>query len=290
MRKRILSVFILVFLFYGFSYSQNYVSIKGITIDSASNKPIEYVNIGIFKKNIGTVSNEKGLFEIQIPKEYSKDSILFSCIGYQTKKVYIPNLVKSNKTKVLLQPKDIKLPEVNISSNKLTRQIVGNKTTSESIGLAISYALGYGSEIGTRIKLPDKSVMINNFNFNIYYDRPDSALFRLKIYSYKKGIDTLLINKNIFFTVRNHYTGIYKLDLRKYHIVVNNDIFVSIECLKEYTHGYNSHIKNDNKFYDRIIISAKLLGSKSFIKEVSQGEWIKPEMGKSPAFWLDVLY
>ena len=290
MKKRILSVFILVFLFNGITYSQNQVSIKGITIDGVSNKPIKYVNIGIFKKNIGTVSNEKGIFEINIPSEYSKDSLLFSCIGYQTKKVYIPNLLKSNMDKVLLQPKVIKLAEVKISSNKLTRRIVGNKTTSESIGLVISHVLGYGSEIGTRIKLPDKPVKINDFNFHISYDRPDSALFRLKIYSYKKGIGGLLINKNIFFTVRNHYKGVYKLDLRKYHIVVRNDIFVSIECLKEYTHGYNHHVKNDKNFYDRIIISGKLFGSKSFVKEVSQGKWVKPEMAKSPAFWLDVLY
>jgi len=283
MKKFILSVFIFVFLFNGITYSQNYVSIKGVTIDRVSSKPIKYVNIGIFKKNIGTVSNEKGVFEIKIPNEYSKDSLLFSCIGYQTKKVYIPNLLKSNMDKVLLQPKVIKLAEVKISSNKLTRRIVGNKTTSESIGLVISHVLGYGSEIGTRIKLPDKPVKIDDFNFHISYDRPDSTLFRLKIGS-------LLINKNIFFTVRNHYKGVYKLDLRKYHIVVKNDIFVSIECLKEYTHGYNHHIKNDKNFYDRIIISGKLFGSKSFVKEVSQGKWVKPEMAKSPAFWLDVLY
>ena len=277
-------------MFYNISYSQDSIKINGETIDSINENPVKYVNIGIFKKNIGTVSNDKGVFEINIPNEYSNDSILFSCIGYQTIKIYIPELLKNDLAKILLTPKTIKLSEVKVVSKRLTQKVVGNKTSSESVGLAISQAMGYGSEIGTVIKLPNEPTLIKDFNFHIYFNRPDSSLFRLKIYSYNKGIDTLLINENIVFRIKNHYTGDYKIDLLKYHIVAQKKVFVSIECLQEYTHGYDSTKKNDKRFYDRIIISAKLFGSKSFVREVSQGKWEKPEMSKSPAFWLNISY
>ena len=289
MRTKFLLILILI-LSFKISFSQSSYTIAGVVVDSTNKKPLEYVNIGIFQKNIGTVSNNEGTFEIVIPFKHKHDSLLFSSIGYKTKRVFIPDLLNRDTNKVFLKPKRINLDEVKIISKKYTQKVKGNKTSNESIGLAISQSLGYGSEIGTLIKLPDKEVLLKDFNFHIYFNRPDSALFRLKIYSYNNGIDTLLVNENIIFMIKNHYTGDYKKDLLKYHIVVNKDIFVSIECLKEYTHGYDRKVNNDKFFYDRIIISAKLLGSKSFVREVSQGKWIKPEMSKSPGFWLNVLY
>lgn len=251
MTKQTFSTVIFILLFYGLSYSQNSLSIKGRIFDSRSNKPIEYVNIGIFQKNIGTVSNSEGVFEIKIPGKYLNDSLTFSSIGYKTKRVYISDLENDKMINILLVPKTIRLSEVKIISNKLTQKIKGNKAEG-NIGLAISESMGYGSEIGTLIKLPNKSVILKDFNFHINYNRPDSAKFRLKIYSYNKSIDTLITNKNIIFTIKNHYTGNYKINLRKYNIVVQNDIFVSIECLAEYTNGYDPAKKDDNYFYDRL--------------------------------------
>lgn len=56
--------------------------ITGVVKNQNTKNPIEYVSIGIKGKNVGTVSTEKGNFEMNIGNEFMGDSLLFSCIGY----------------------------------------------------------------------------------------------------------------------------------------------------------------------------------------------------------------
>ena len=58
-------------------------------MDSASRQPIEFVNIGIVGKNIGTVSNSNGEFSIDLDVELDHDSLLFSSHWLQTRLVKI---------------------------------------------------------------------------------------------------------------------------------------------------------------------------------------------------------
>ena len=51
------------FLFLNFTFSQ--ITINGI-VKSETNTPLQYVNIGIKNKNVGTISDEKGNFSITI--------------------------------------------------------------------------------------------------------------------------------------------------------------------------------------------------------------------------------
>lgn len=59
------------------------LEIKGKIIDKNTQKPIEYANIGILGKSIGTISNSDGKFILKIPPEYINDTIGISCIGYK---------------------------------------------------------------------------------------------------------------------------------------------------------------------------------------------------------------
>lgn len=61
MKKELSIVFILISIIVS---SQDY-KIKGLIVDSETEKTIEYVNIGISNKGVGTVSNENGLFSLK---------------------------------------------------------------------------------------------------------------------------------------------------------------------------------------------------------------------------------
>jgi len=74
-----------------FSYSQE-KKIKGVIIDN-SNTPIMYANIGVLNKPLGTVSNEKGKFSLNIYKNYIQDTLKVSCLGYKSKEL----LIKTSK-------------------------------------------------------------------------------------------------------------------------------------------------------------------------------------------------
>jgi hypothetical protein len=47
---------------------QNVKHLNGIVVDNSNNNTIEYVSIGIIGKDIGTISNENGSFQLLIPE------------------------------------------------------------------------------------------------------------------------------------------------------------------------------------------------------------------------------
>jgi hypothetical protein len=66
--------------------------ITGVVINSGNNQPIEFVNIGIAGKNVGTVSDVNGRFTLSVDPEFYDDTLLFSVIGYDSQLVKISDL------------------------------------------------------------------------------------------------------------------------------------------------------------------------------------------------------
>jgi len=285
--KNILTIIILG-LFFSVT-AQESISLRGTILDNKTQRPIEYVNVGIFEKNIGTVSNDSGNFILNIPTSKIKDSITFSRIGYYTRKFKINEILKNNTSKIFLKRKTIQLAEVKVLSPKLKVKTKGNKTTSHKIVLGICSA-SLGKETGALIRLPDKEVFIKNFNFNIVFNNPDSAKFRLNIYSYDHKIEENILKKNIYFTIRKKVIGNFRIDLSKYNIVVHGNVFISVELVELYSKSINPKKVNDKYFYDRINISGTITGSKSFYRKISLGKWEKIGYNFSPGFWLTVAY
>jgi hypothetical protein len=55
----------------------------GRIIEENNPEPISYVNVGIARQGVGTVSDEIGYYSIEIDDRFAKDSIVFSCIGFK---------------------------------------------------------------------------------------------------------------------------------------------------------------------------------------------------------------
>ena len=97
------------------AYSQE-KNISGKVSNFESNEPLAYVNIRVKNKTVGTVSNNNGLFKLLLnDKVSSKDTVVFSYIGFKTKRYLISQLNKI-KEPILLQPKSMELDEVVVSS------------------------------------------------------------------------------------------------------------------------------------------------------------------------------
>src|SRR5687768_4215069 len=80
-------------------------SIKTVK-DSLTNKPVPYVNIWVENEMTGTTSGENG--EFHFSKSPSDKIIIFSSIGYKTKKA----LYEDDLTTFYLTPNVIQLKEV----------------------------------------------------------------------------------------------------------------------------------------------------------------------------------
>ncbi len=92
------TAFILVIFitFYKISFSESF---SGKITDSKTLKSLPFVNIGIKGTYNGTTTNSNGEFSINLPSNPKYRTLVFSCIGYESKEY----IVKSGETNISLQ-------------------------------------------------------------------------------------------------------------------------------------------------------------------------------------------
>jgi hypothetical protein len=69
---------IILFIFPIIAFAQTYSG----NVLNEKKEPLEYVNIGVIGKDIGTVSDVNGHYNINVGPEFDNDSIRFSYTGY----------------------------------------------------------------------------------------------------------------------------------------------------------------------------------------------------------------
>lgn len=90
------------------------VVFKGIVTDAEKKFKIAYVSISVKGRNLGTISNTDGEFELKIPEMMLGDSILISCLGYQQITKAVASVQKEPE-QILLKPVSIQLREVKVT-------------------------------------------------------------------------------------------------------------------------------------------------------------------------------
>ncbi|PJB13573.1 MAG: hypothetical protein CO119_00940 [Flavobacteriales bacterium CG_4_9_14_3_um_filter_40_17] len=110
-------ILIVTLLWTVISFGQNQ-KISGVIIDSGTDKPIDNVNVLNLSRVIGTISNEKGEFEIFAQ---TNDTLYFSFLGYKPIKVRVTNdWLRFQGTKIALTQTAFALEEVSVTSSRLT--------------------------------------------------------------------------------------------------------------------------------------------------------------------------
>ena len=246
-------------------YAQNLI--EGQIIDSKSKQPLAWVNIGLAGKSIGTVSDDEGNFKMEINDKYNQDTVRISMIGYKErlfKLMDFRNEIRKNPF-FELDAEVMQLNEVIISSKKKNKQeyILGNKKfTNNTVYGFQSNELG--NELGTIIKVEDGPVSIEKININIYKNPLKVFKFRLNIYDLKDGVpDKNILKENIIIEC-NKNRGIFTIDVNKYDIIVDKDIFVSMEWI-------------ENSTERELYFSTTPNGSKTFSRYASQGTWVEEQ-------------
>lgn len=196
---------------------------KGFVKDSLTGKPIPYVNIWVENENIGATSEENGAFEIKI-SDTSKN-LIFSVIGYETKKISV-----SNFENIVLKPAIYQLENVVISKLKNTKEI-------EVGGSKKRFYLPEPQTIpwifGRKFTSDDSEVKyIKNI---IYYtnSKVEKGVFRVRIYTIlNNGIpyEDILSDELLVEVKKGKHKTI--VDLLKYKIEIPKEgIVVAFESL-----------------------------------------------------------
>lgn len=224
----LLSIYI---IYCSVSFSQTY---SGQIIDEHSGAAIPYANIGIVNKNIGTVSNIKGEFKLELNNKYDNDTLFISCIGYERRAYLISSFKETfrsaDKIIIELKPEIYKLADVVVRPIGTKIYTLGNSCESNSAYGNAFYSAELGTEVGVLIKLPDdKSIAyLQDFRFEVGKFTYDKFPVRLNVYNLVNGKpNENILREPIFIEITK--TGEYIVNLEKYKIITNGDFFISLE-------------------------------------------------------------
>lgn len=219
-----------ILLFVTLTYGQ--ITINGI-IKSNTNEPLEYVNIGIKNKNIGTISDIKGNFKITVNNSELKELLSFSYIGYEEKQIKINELQKSNFNEIILNVSQTVLNEVIVISNKAKLVELGTKSYVSMVAGYVKANNDKNNDIQEfakeiKIKKPSKVVDVNINLFNVYVD---TASFRINVYDVKDNLPNNKISTENIIIQKKVENGWNKFNVEEYNLNFEEPFFISIEYL-----------------------------------------------------------
>ncbi|SRX76005.1 hypothetical protein AEQU3_03003 [Aequorivita antarctica] len=156
-------------------------------VKAADGVVLEFVNIGIQNKDIGTVSDKNGLFFLNIPPSNQKDSITVSYVGYFNKTLSIEEMIKKSPETILLKLNPFQLDEVIINNSEKKELKLGTQSYSNWV---VGYVKSKNDsnndiqEFVKKIKIK-KASQVLNVNINLFNIKQETAIFRVNFYNVK---------------------------------------------------------------------------------------------------------
>lgn len=249
-------------------------TISGKIINKETNTQIEFVNVGIPGKEIGTVSNEQGYYQLQISNENLNDTLFVSCIGYNSVKIKLNDLIKSADKNIYLTEKIIDLQEVLVRPKVFKTEILGVTTKNKSIATGFSEnKLGYECGILMKVK---KTAFLKKVNVNINHCSYDTVFYRMNVYegTIKNGFENIMRQPFYIKIPKSQIKDRISVDIEPLNIVVNGSFLVTLEHVKDLGKG-------------GLWFPAALF-TKTYARKTSQGNWYTGPIGIALSVEADV--
>lgn len=250
------------------------LQISGTVRSAARHEAIPYVNIGIRKKNTGTSTRPDGSFKITLKEENRQDTLTISAIGYKELSLPVSSILSGSITLFELTEKTTALREVVISSKAPKIKKFGTTSRNPFLyGSAETVHSDDISELGKFINLNNKTSEILSATVYLRSIKRDSASFRINLYKNSAGMPgERLIEKSIISQLPLTQ-GWVTIPLEHYGLVVDEDFFLGIEYLPEYS--------NHEKY---IFSYGAALGGSFYSRKASLGDWEKAIGGRLAAY------
>lgn len=234
-------VTLLVLCYFLFTISSLGQTISGKVIDSKSDQPISFVNIGIIGKNIGTVSDTNGNFQLSVSNGLDNDTLKFSIVSYKSVAYNLGDIRKSPLSNIIeMDERIINLEEVIILDR-------GNNPIEMGIKKRDCYPIplykkaksdipfpqkGYRHEIGT-LFLNDKSLILDSVQLNISICEPDTLELRLNVYSFEDKKIKNMLSQPIYLSIeKERALNSPTIRLEHLQLEINADFLITIENYK----------------------------------------------------------
>ena len=257
-------LFLFVFLL-GLAVLNAQYILQGQVVDALTKDPLPFVNIGVLKKELGTVSNEDGFFFLEVPDVYATETLRLSMIGFDTRDFQVAELetiLLSNNTLVLAEQTTF-LEEVVLTAEKnWDTRISGNSSTSKLLITGFT-SNQLGNEIALFVKVKKTPAYIDGIQFSVVENIYPEVSFRVNVYSSTYRFpDENILKENIFVTLKQS-EGLISVDLKEYDILVEDDVFISLEWIDE-------DLGSEGLWF-----SAGVFGKSIYARSTSHAEWKK---------------
>ncbi|MBL7814817.1 MAG: carboxypeptidase-like regulatory domain-containing protein [Saprospiraceae bacterium] len=242
-------------------------NIKGKIVNTLTKEPVIFANIGVLNKGIGTVSDENGDFLLNLDKAAETDTLMISCIGFQSFTHSVAQFRQLKSYTIALKERVYEMPELVVKAKNWIQKTLGVQTQSRTVSAGFeNNELGY--EMGILMKVK-KEAIPETIKINIADCTFDSIFYRVNIYKYddKKTFESVL-QKPIYLQLsKSIMSETIIVDLKPYNLQIKGDFLVTLE-----------HIKNLGK--GKLHFCSKL-GTRSYYRMTSQASWATLPVGIS---------
>ncbi|PTB96974.1 hypothetical protein C9994_04970 [Marivirga lumbricoides] len=225
-----------IFLLFSLTSAFSQTASTGKTLQGkikSANQQIMFATVGIAKANVGTVTNEKGEFELVIPTEHLNKMLTISHIGYNTVNLKLDSLSAYDHVEIELTEKAEFLEEVIVASKKLRGKTkeYGNKKKHNSF---IWIQKGdRGSEIVTLIE-PKTEIFLNSVSLNILNELEREFLLLLNIYTVNRSTNLpeaqVLRNQKVIRSTLKK--GWLEVDLSDENMVLTEPFYIGFQWVE----------------------------------------------------------
>jgi len=244
--KRIGIATLFVLLFAGITdvfagNDDSYFTVSGVVKDKSSKKTLEYVNISVPGSNLGSITNEDGIFTLKIRDSIQAKEVEFSRIGYFSARIPIDGKDLLGQT-FYLEPNEKQLKEIVIESwenpsdlvKAALRRIDNNYSNKPNMLTGF-----YRETVQKRKKFINISEAVINIFKSPYANDMNNSSDRVQIFKGRK-----LLTTNVSDTLAVKLLGGPNLSVYA-DLVKNADFLFDEESLS----NFNFKIK-DSKFLD----------------------------------------
>ena len=209
-------------------------SISGSITNAKTHEALPFVNVGVVGKALGTVADERGVYQLTFQEALANETVRVSSVGYAPRSLTLRQLAA--QPNVALTPETVVLNEVRVRAKALFRRThtLGNSGNSENTTTYTLTNRDLGGQVGTVIKLSRRPTRLLSATFNIAQTAPGKVTFRVNVCRLDaKGrpTETKLLSRDIIVTAAA-VRGPMTVDLSADQLVLYENFFLSVEMLK----------------------------------------------------------
>lgn len=186
MKMLVIRLILRIVLFIIFSSSVFCGEYRGQIIDETSGSPIAFANVSFKDKNIGTISDRNGWFNLDISPDLMDETLVFSCVGYESFSINPTNLKINSLNRIFLAKVNYILKGVDVLSKDYKQIKLGDKLKRRRLamintGFRIDSIEQRGITIAAKIKNRHK-IHLKSVCFYLKELEIDSLVLRLDVY------------------------------------------------------------------------------------------------------------